>query len=404
MTESNRKTEKGICSRMQRASAWLFYIGLTAELAIAVVERSDYTIRNDGTLFRGTFVVFLAAMLLYWTAGLRKKTISLRECLFLSAVLVLGLVSWICSGRNEILRFTVFIAACRSIDLRKAEIYAFGFTAAGCLLLAVLSLTGIFGTVKLTMDFGRGGVETRWCIGMGHPNALHCMAAMLIIFGLYLWQDRMRWYSYLLLFLFNGGLFCLTRSNTGLLITAYALLLSMLLRYCGKLRSRNFPYILLTEIVLAAVLVLSFCAAVWGDSIPLIAALDHPLNGRVASLFETSFKEGTFYTWSWFSGRSSVYYFDMGWVRLFYWYGVIPGLAVIALLYAVLREIRIRRDAAAAVMLSAFFIYTFMEAHLVSVYLGRNYALFIIASYVPVIFAKQKPAPGKAERIHEADE
>ena len=58
-------------------------------------------------------------------------------------------------------------------------------------------------------------------------------------------------------------------------------------------------------------------------------------------------------------------------------------------------SIRIRRDAAAAVMFSAFFIYTFMEAHLVSVYLGRNYALFIIASYVPVIFAERKPAPGE---------
>lgn len=395
MTDSNGKTEKRICSRMQRAAALLFYIGLTAELIIVVVERSDYTIRNDGTLFRGTFVVFLAAMLLYWTAGMRKKIISLREVLFLSAVLALGLISWICSGRNEILRFTVFVAACRSTDLRKAEIYAFGFTAAGCIALAVLSMTGIFGTLRLTMDFGRGGVETRWCIGMGHPNALHCMAAMLIIFGLYIWQEKMQWYSYLLLFLFNGGLFFLTRSNTGLLITAYALLLSMLLRYGRKLRNSSFSYILLTEIALATVLLLSFCAAVWGDSLPLLAVLDRPLTGRIASLYETTYKEGTLYTWSWFSGRNNVYYFDMGWVRLFYWYGVIPGLAVIALLYAVLRKIRIRRDAAAAVMLSAFIVYTFMESHLVSVYLGRNYALFIIASYVPLLFEKGGPAQGE---------
>ena len=37
MTESTGKTEKGICSRMQRAAAGFFYIGLTAELLLQCV-------------------------------------------------------------------------------------------------------------------------------------------------------------------------------------------------------------------------------------------------------------------------------------------------------------------------------------------------------------------------------
>ena len=103
--------------------------------------------------------------------------------------------------------------------------------------------------------------------------------------------------------------------------------------------------------------------------------------GRLHSLIETDNHEGIMSTWSFFSRPENNYYFDMGWIRLFYWYGIIPAvLAIIVLtgfmLFFVKKE---RWDE--VVLFSMFALYTVVEAHIVSVYLGRNYLLFIIGMY-----------------------
>ncbi|MCI2048611.1 MAG: hypothetical protein LKJ76_02690 [Lachnospiraceae bacterium] len=382
--------------RSAKAAAVLFRIGLTCELAIVLLQLSDYSLQNEGMLFRGTFVLFFLSALLSWVPEIRGGRTGRGELLFLAAFLALGAVSWRCSGRSEILRTVTFLAALRGTDIRREARYAFFVTLSGCLLLLFLAAAGIFGRLSLTMDYGRGSVETRWCFGLGHPNAAHCMAAMLVIFALYLFGEHMRLTVYAALLAGNAVLFLFTKSNTGVLVTAFALLLSLLFREVPKAGKGNTVYIL-TELMLAALLFLSFAAAVWGDALPLLARLDGPLNGRIATLRDTTFHEGTLFTWRWFSDRSNDSYFDLGWVRLFYWYGVIPGLSAVALLYALLRRVRIRKDTASLVMLASFFVYTFMEAHLVSVYLGRNYGLFVLACYAPELFggAAQRAGTGR---------
>ena len=62
--------------------------------------------------------------------------------------------------------------------------------------------------------------------------------------------------------------------------------------------------------------------------------LDNILTSRITCLTETNRWEGTPGTWSLFSTPENNYYFDMGWIRLFYWYGVIPALIVVGVLIA----------------------------------------------------------------------
>ena len=69
---------------------------------------------------------------------------------------LLGFVSYRVTGRNEILRIVVFIAACKGTDMKKLLKYVFYMTTAGCLLLVILSVTGIYGRLSLETDFGRG--------------------------------------------------------------------------------------------------------------------------------------------------------------------------------------------------------------------------------------------------------
>ena len=111
------------------------------------------------------------------------------------------------------------------------------------------------------------------------------------------------------------------------------------------------------------------------------ALMDKLLTGRITCLIETDQKEGIMSTWRLFSTPNTDYYFDMGWVRLFYWYGIIPaGIAVLILLLLLWYFIRERKYAEITVIASAA-LYTVVEAHLVSVYIGRNYILFLVGMY-----------------------
>ena len=76
------------------------------------------------------------------------------------------------------------------------------------------------------------------------------------------------------------------------------------------------------------------------------------------------------------------YYFDMGWVKLFYRYGIIPGGICLVVLLILLWQIYRRRDACGLMVFVILSVYTVVEAHLVSVYLGRNFLLMMMGSYL----------------------
>ena len=116
--------------------------------------------------------------------------------------------------------------------------------------------------------------------------------------------------------------------------------------------------------------------------------LDKLLTGRIHSLVDTTYKEGTISTWSLFSSPHNTYYFDMGWVRLFYWYGIIPGIIVVACLFLLLGYFFKNDRLAEMILFSTYSVYTIVEAHIVSVYIGRNYLLFIAGMYLWNIWNK----------------
>ena len=383
-------------------SRLLFGIAFTIELVIMLIEGSDLILPFDGLLFRVTFVLFLLSAL----AGMAERagrTLSggketgnrgkrpaadlLRQItgldrtgtLLFAAGLVLFAVSFFVTGRNELIRILVFVFACMQMDTEKVCRYWLYLTAAGSLVIVLLSAAGIFGIQYLNRDFGHG-MELRWCLGFGHPNALHCMALMVLILFLYIYGASCGWYLYACLTAANILLYVLTRSNTGFATGMAAILLYALARLRSGGRVRKGWYIA-AEAAFAAELVFSFLAAAWGYALPGMAKLDRLLTGRVASLYETKRNEGTVQTWSLFSAPRNVYYFDMGWVRLFYWYGVIPALFCILVIFLLFRRMRRKRDIAGTVMLLCLCTYTMAEAHLISVFILRDLILLLVSRY-----------------------
>ena len=230
---------------LDRIATLLLYLSVSLEIIIVIIDKSNYINPIEGQLFRITFL--LAALKVFLTRY------SVKEWVAMLLFGILGFVSYKVTGRNEILRIVVFIAACKNEDMRRVLKYVFYTTLAGCSLLVFLSVTGIYGGLALVADFGRDYVQTRYCLGLGHPNALHCMAMMLVLLGLYLYHDKMKWYAYAILFGFNYALYVLTDSNTGFLMTCCAIAGGVLVRYWKAFRGYRWVYIAGALVFLACV-------------------------------------------------------------------------------------------------------------------------------------------------------
>lgn len=357
---------------MEKISKWTFLLALWIELTIVVVEKSEYVIQYEGQWFRLTFVLFGISLL--------TTKHSMREWVGLFFFAILGLISYKATGRNEILRFVVFIWACQGKEMKKVLKFTFWYTLAGCLVIMFLSLTGIYGDVYQTAVF-RAEEETRYSFGMGHANSFHCMVFVLTLLGIYCYHTILRWYGYVMLAMLQIFVFCFTKSRTGMLLSLFVILMIVVLKYVKPIQKWKSMYIL-GIISLLAVVAFSIFAAKYSKFHPLLWKIDQLTTGRLAGLCDTMNNEGMLHTWSLWSVARNNYYFDMGIVRIFYWYGIIPGalyiLAQIRLIWIAMKKY----DYMLLAVLVAIALYSVFEAHFVSVYLGRNYILFFFGMYL----------------------
>ncbi len=380
----------------------LFYIGLTVELGVVIIDKSNYINPIEGQLFRLTFVIFALKLLL--------TEYSLKEWLIIAAVEFMALISYRVTGKNDIIRIVTFVAACKDIPLKQMIRYAFYVTLIGCTAIVFLSVTGIYGDMRLTADYGRGYdmlyqkgyEETRYTLGMGHPNALAAMCLMLMAMGIYVYSEKMKWYVYLFLMLLNVGLYGLTGSKTTILIITFLLLASFIMSLSKFCREKKFAYIcgLLVFLVCVGfsadaaanapkvrnaeyrVTFLSSLGSGANAHVEALMNIDYKLNGRIRSLTDTEDNYGSVESWKLFSAPEYMdYYFDMGWVKLFFRYGIIPALIYCAANVLLLWDFYKKRDAFGLVVFVVLTIYTVVEAHLISVYIGRNFMLMIMGSY-----------------------
>ncbi len=381
----------------------LFYIGLTVELLMVIVDKSNYINPIEGYLFRVTFLLFAAKLML--------TRYEWKEWAWIVLLEGVGFLSYRVTGANDVIRIVTFVAACKGMPLKQVLKYTFYVTLAGCLAIVALSVTGIYGDISLTQAYGRESAETtiyigeqeaaetRYTLGMGHPNALSCMFFMLTALGVFVWFDRMKWYLYLFLMLLNAGVYLLTGSKTSMLITMAFLLGAGLMTCVKRFRKMTFFYVcglLVFLLCIAFSVDAAVCAqrvrdAQWNEfffvnprdnsHIVALGRIDRHISGRIISLTDSENNDGMIHTWSAFSCENNMnYYFDMGWVKVFYRYGVVPGIIYVAANLALLWQIYKKRDGCALVLFVMFAVYTVVEAHLISAYIGRNYLLMMMGA------------------------
>ncbi len=373
----------------KRISEYLFYIAFTIEVLIMILEKSEISFPLESYVFRVTFLLTFFAVLV--------MKHDKREWIVIGFVWIIAAISYYSSGKNDMLRVVTLMMAARDIDLKKAMKYCFYVCLTGFLLIALLASIGALGNVALTKDFGRQIVnEKRYVFGFGHPNTLFSSVYALILMWIWLYGKKAGFLAYTGVVIGSAISIYLTRSRTGAIVLIMTLIIAIFFRIMPKFGDLTIMYIL--EIIVSPVLcVLTAILAAWasdyqfnGPSWPtesLYWNTEAVLNYRMSSLYyEVKERDAVLSGWKLFSGHGADSYFDMGWVRLFYWYGIIPTILIVMAIIALIYVCYKKRDIWTMVLIFSLSVYTIVEATFVTRYLGRDFFLLIAGSYLGYYF------------------
>lgn len=373
--------EKSFITRLRDIA---LYAALTIELLLMVYERSVLPLSSPKQIFRISFVFSVIALVL--------TKYSLKQWIFIVIALAVSVAGYKITGNNDLLRFSVFVIACKDANLKAMLKYIFVMTLSGAILIAAFAVTGFAGDVKLIEDFGRDvGNEVRYTFGFGHPNTLMSVVFSIEVLLVYLisGMKRAKRNGILIALLFiNVVLYFLTGSRTGVALSVFTVVLAFLVFETRFLKESGFLYGFGAFVIFACV-----AFSVWAAKIskyarkkkyPFYYKLDRILTGRIQSLYyDTKPHKGSLKTWTLFGDEfSGNAFFDMGWVRLFYWYGIIPAILILLIILFFIYRLYLKRDYATMIMVISISVFTLVEASFVSSFIGRNYLLPALGVYL----------------------
>lgn len=354
-----------------------FFSGVLLEVLIMMLDKCAWINPYEGWMFRISFLLF--ALKVFVTPYTR------REKLVIILAGIFAAVCYFISTRDEVVRAVVFVASLKGIDGRKALKTVFWSSVAGVAVLALLSLFGVLGTVlEQTEGYGFKMGRTRVCLGLGCSNTLSIMIWALMTLGIYLYHENMRMWHYIGLLALTLVVYIATITRTSLLMTLFTVFLAMFLQYFKKQREALWVYLCGVGAVMFGLAFSVWAAYVsdWHEFLPgWIVKIDRLLTGRITTLYAFSEGGARIENWKLFGDPAYIKYFDMGYVRLFFWYGIIPGIACIVVVCLLLMHFRKNKDYMGFMMTLSFAVFTVVEAHAVSVYIARNYILFLMGMY-----------------------
>ncbi len=357
-------------SKSEKIANICFYIALTIELILVILERSIYIIQYSGQWFRLTFALFVIKVI--FTKYTRKEMIAI------GTFCILGVISYLCTGANEVLRFVIMIVACKDINHDKMFKWIFVVWAIGVGTCILLSFFGI-GIFKLDADFRGTGVETRYTLGLGHPNTLHGMIWITVTALLYAFRDRMKPIYLAVIEILNLGLFTLTTSRAGFLLISVLIVLAFLFQKWKKLFDAKW-----VNAAFGGVIIFAFLFTVISMYPPVYQLLMKQIDGVITGrIIYTFFNSPECVTWEMlpFSAMGRNPATDMGYAKLIAWIGYIPTIIYFVMCYFLFTTLKKRRDYIGASVLIAAFLSAIAESHIICIYIATNFIAFLLGKY-----------------------
>ncbi len=357
-------------NKLQKIAHICFYIALTIELILVVLERSVYIIQYSGQWFRLTFALFLFKLIL--------TKYTRREMIAIAGAVLLGVISYLCTGANEVIRFVIMVAACKNINYDRMFKWIFAVWAIGFGICILLSFFGV-GIFKISTDFRGMGIETRYALGLGHPNTLHGMVWLTITALLYAMGEQIKIWQLIAVMGVNTGLFLITTSRTAFILITLQLILTFLaIKYKGVYESKMFVY------GFAGLLVLGLVFTCFVMYPPMYYPYHHMIDSKISGrMMATYFIAPECRLWEMLPfatfGREPES--DLGIAKMIAWFGYIPTLFYIFMNFKVCNAMRRNKDYLGVAILTVFFVSSITESHIVNFYLATNIVVFLFGKY-----------------------
>ncbi|RHP34974.1 hypothetical protein [Lachnotalea sp. AF33-28] len=255
-----------------------------------------------------------------------------RELCIGSILVVLCLITTVYTEQTSLFTNLLVLLSLKNIDIKLLLKRCFWFALTAYIMVIVLSLFGIGGPLSLTKNFGRGRVETRYCLGYGHPNGLHCYLFLILCLYIYAYFDKIKIWQIVIAAVINISMFWLTASRTGVAAISLLLVLYLFVRYCSSIATSKI-WMIGTIAGYLGIVVISVCAVIWNFN-PVFAWLNKLLTGRIDLAHNYLFE----YSVGLFGSKiPDGFYLDHGWIGVLMFWGIvwfiIYQVAMLVLLY-----------------------------------------------------------------------
>lgn len=393
----NDSINNRICDRISPSIVNSFLnIILCVELVLGVLYRTDLSVWGSRYILWGLFGGYCLVAL--YRILSRLELYSKSFWAITTMLIGIGIVDYFSTGRNMFLKMTVLMLAVGGG--REVEEY---LRTIKWILLTLVCVTVVIIIASLTVGYGslyhtdwrsfRGMGGIRFSLGFHDSLILQSMVMHITTLYCLVRGYRMRTAEYIVLFSLGCLFFVLTDSLTSSILVVLCLVLSMIIRVCDEQRN------LIANILAIGNLLWLFIAV--GMSL-LIASkvinsdnsvlLDSILSGRIHQLtIKLSGDNLLPYmeNWSVFSNRLCQAGYDLGYLELFYTYGIVPGIIYIGFLLYGVYVMWHRKAVMELTAMLIFSMYLFMEGIYWGNYVTMNFQYVLVATTVGTVSTRE---------------
>lgn len=372
---------KRLCSKIygvcKTKAASFFWLGFMIELLVMVGGYTVFEIPFRGRLTHIAFFLFGIKILL--------TDYTKYEWMIIVLLGLIGVISYFTIGDEWMLRVVVMIIASKGISAKRVVSNIYVVSMISLLLVVVFSIFGIGGELTATADYGRGTVETRWCLGFNHANNLHGTVWYVVALGILVIKEKFRWYHAILLTILNLVLFQLTSSRTGMLVTQIMILGALCYTYWPRVTELRCVY-WFGGIVTAFLVFISIYSAAFGvKHNPILYKFSQLLTDRLESL--TWWED--FDSWTLFGADFPKEPVDIGFITIVSNYGYVVLVIYILCIFILIYDCMTKKKWIEYMMLTTCVFYTFMEStYVINVPILCNFTFVLLLGTWATLFKR----------------
>lgn len=273
---------------------------------------------------------------------------------------LLGILIWIFSGRYNILVTILVITSLKDIEIERALKICFWSITSFFAIHMILILLGILDSeLSYSLD---EGIRKRYGLGYLHPNPAHSVVVVIIFLGLLAYKEKLKTCHYILLALFNFIIYYFTDSRTGMLLALLGIIGAYILYLARKLRLNKYVDVVMRNKVIKFFISNTFIIMTAFSFIGCFLYSKYGILGNIGTV------SARFMTASRVIENDSITLFgqrdittDLGYIYIFYRYGVVLWGVWLAAYSMLLRKVIQNKLYVECVLILCFAMYSMIE-------------------------------------------